>query len=864
MTSDAPLSDFSLPDRIARAIRSLPVAELARPIREALHQGRDLVIEAPPGAGKTTAVPLLLLDAPWAAEGRILMLEPRRLAARASAARMAAMLGEAVGETVGYRVRLDQKVGPRTRIEVVTEGIFTRRIQGDPELQGVAAVIFDEIHERSLDGDLGLALALEAKQALRPDLRLIAMSATLDAERVAALIGGAERLRAEGRMFPVTVIHDDRRPELRDLAPAMAGAVRRMLAAEPGDILAFLPGAGEIARTAELLAGAGGPAVDILPLAGELTAEAQDRAIRPSAPGRRKVVLATAIAETSLTIEGVRVVIDGGFARRPRFDPSTGMSRLETMRVSRAEAEQRRGRAGRVAEGICLRLWPEAETRALAGFAAPQITVDDPAPLALELAVWGVDDTRALAFADHPPAAAWGQARELLGRLGALDEAGRVTGHGRAMAELGLHPRLAHLAIEGARRGAGREAARLAQILAERDPFKRARADADLARRLTLVAEGRDPMGGADGAVVDRGTLARLRDGARALERRLPKPQVPDGAEPPSLGQLVALAYPERLAQARGRDAVFRLMGGGGVALDPLDPLAAEDWLAVATTGGGVQGGGGAQGGGDVRAFLAARITPAEIVESFADEIRTVDRVEFDQRSGGLVAVRERRLGQLVIDAKPLAKLAPEHHAAAVAEGVRGLGLDRLDWSEAAKALRARIAFLARIDGPGAGWPDVSDDGLLARLDDWLGPDLGRVRRLDDLARIDLKGALLRLLDWRQRSRLDQAAPERVTVPSGRSHAVDYASDPPVLAVKLQEMFGAAEGPRVADGRVALLVHLLSPAGRPVQVTADLAGFWTGSYAQVRSELRGRYPKHPWPEDPTGAVATHRAKPRGS
>ncbi|GGB43490.1 ATP-dependent helicase HrpB [Tistrella bauzanensis] len=853
----APDTDAPLPARIAHAIAALPVAGLAPAIRSELAAGRDLVIEAPPGAGKTTAVPLMLLDAPWAAGGRILMLEPRRLAARASAARMAAMLGEPLGQTVGYRVRLDARVSAATRIEVVTEGIFTRRIQGDPELDGVAAVIFDEIHERSLDGDLGLALAIEVKQALRPDLRIIAMSATLDAGRVASLIGDATRLRADGRMFPVVVVNDDRRPEPRELAPAMAGAVRRMLAAETGDILAFLPGTGEIARTADLLAGAGGPGVDIMPLAGELTAEAQDLAIRPSVPGRRKVVLATAIAETSLTIDGVRVVIDGGYTRRPRFDPASGMSRLETLRVSRAEAEQRRGRAGRVAEGVCLRLWPEAETRALPAFAAPQITVDDPAPLALELAVWGVDQTTALAFADHPPAAAWAQARDLLRRLGALDAEGRVTAHGRAMAGLGMHPRLAHLAIEGARRGAAREAAVLAQILSERDLFRNARTDIDLARRMILVAEGRDPLRGGDGAVIDRGTLTRVREGARSLERRLPAARR-DGRDPrPSLGQLVALAYPERLAQARGRDAVFRLMGGGGVALDPLDPLAAEPWLAVATTGGSGHG-------GDARAFLAARITLDEIETSFGADVRTVDRVEFDLKSGGLVALRERRLGQLLIGTKPLSKLAPEDHGHAVAEGVRSLGLDRLDWRDAALSLRHRIAFLARIDGPDAGWPDVSDAGLTATLEDWLGPDLGRVRRLDDLARIDVRAALLRLLDWRQRSRLDQAAPERVTVPSGRSHAVDYATDPPVLAVKLQEMFGAAEGPRVADGRVALLVHLLSPAGRPVQVTADLAGFWTGSYAQVRGELRGRYPKHPWPDDPTGAVATHRAKPRGS
>jgi len=828
---------------------SLPIEPLLPALRETLAQGSAAVLEAPPGAGKTTLVPLALLDEPWLAGRRIVMLEPRRLAARAAAARMASLLGETVGRRVGYRTRLDSKVGPGTRIEVVTEGILTRRLQADPGLEGVGLVIFDEFHERSLQADLGLALCLEL-QSLRPELRLLVMSATLDGEAVAALLGGAPRLTSPGRSFPVEVRHLGR-PRDR-LEPALAAAVRRALAEAPGDLLAFLPGEAEIRRCEGLLLDEGlPPEVEVIPLFGALTGERQDAALRPAAPGRRKVVLATAIAETSLTIEGVRIVVDGGLSRRARFDPAGGMSRLETGPVSRAAAEQRRGRAGRTAPGVCYRLWSEPEERALPAFERPEILQADLAPLALELAAWGADEAGDLAWLDPPPAAALAQARDLLRALGALDEAsdraGRITAHGRRMAALGVHPRLAHmlLAAEGVD---ALLACELAALLSERDLLKGAR-DADLRLRVELLrGSGREALPA--GARLDEGLRRRCRQAAADWRRRLRLSG--ESAATEACGRLLALAYPERLAQRRGeRPGAFRLAGGRGALLPGEDPLAAADWLAVGALDAAER---------DARIFLAAPITLAEIEQAFAEHIETREEVAWDEREGAVKALRQRRLGALVLEEKPLRRPAPEAVAAALLEALRRRGLEALPWTPAARQLQARVALLRRLEGPEA-WPDWSDAALLEDLAGWLGPQLAGVTRLEAVQRLDLEAILAAGLDWTLRRRLDALAPTHLPVPSGNRHRLDYLQgETPVLAVKLQEMFGATTSPRIAEGRVAVLLQLLSPAGRPLQVTGDLAAFWAGAYREVRAEMRGRYPKHPWPEDPLAAPATARTK----
>ncbi|WP_207476643.1 ATP-dependent helicase HrpB [Arenibaculum pallidiluteum] len=820
----------------------LPIDPVLPEIRRILRDGTAGVLQAPPGAGKTTRVPLALLDEPWAEGRKIVMLEPRRLAARASARRMAASLGEPVGETVGYRVRLDSRVGPRTRIEVVTEGLFIRRLQADPGLDGVAAVLLDEFHERNLDADLALALCLEAQGALRDDLRLLAMSATLDGAAVSGLLDGAPVVTSEGRSFPVEVRHVD--PGQRRTEDTVADAVLRALREEPGNVLVFLPGTAEIRRVQVRLDETGlGPDVLVTPLYGDLPPEQQDRAIGPTPPDRRKVVLATNIAETSLTIEGIRVVVDSGLARVSRFDPGSGMAKLETVRISQASAEQRRGRAGRLEPGICYRLWSEAAHRALPAHGTPEIVAADLAPLALELAQWGVADPLALRWMDAPPPAHYAQATALLADLGALDEAGRITGHGRAMAELGMHPRLAHMVLAGRERGLGGLACELAALLSERDVL-RGRRDADLRLRVEMLREGGAP-----------GPLHAIRQQARQWQRQLGI-RAEDG-RPADAGILVALAYPDRIGQRRpGGEPSYRLSNGRGAFFAEHDALAAEPFLAVADLDGDRR---------NARIRLAAPVTQAELEALFEDHLREEAFVSWDPRDAAVQARRQRRLFALVLEDRPLADPPRDKVAQAVCDGIRQIGLHALPWTKEAEQFRARVAFLRRVEGEEAGWPDLSDAALLEGLETWLAPHLGSVTRRAHLDRLDLAQALRATLDWTLQRRLDELAPTHVSVPSGSRIPIDYASgEIPVLAVRLQEMFGLAETPAVARGRVPLLLHLLSPAHRPVQVTRDLAGFWASSYKAVKADMKGQYPKHHWPDDPMSAAPTARAKRRGT
>ncbi|MFO1061985.1 MAG: ATP-dependent helicase HrpB [Dongiaceae bacterium] len=834
---------------------ALPIEAVLPELRRILAAGTGLVLQAPPGAGKTTAVPPALLDEPWVAGRRILMLEPRRLAARAAARRMAALRGEAVGETVGYRIRLDSRIGPRTRIEVLTEGILTRLLQEDPGLAGVAAVIFDEVHERSLQGDLGLALCLEARAALRPDLRLVAMSATLEGERLAALLG-APVLRSEGRAFPVETRFLAREPAGR-LEEEVAAAVRRGLAESAGDLLVFLPGEAEIRRTLALLQERVGDDVALHPLYGSLPAAAQDAAIQAAPPGQRKVVLATAIAETSLTIDGVRGVIDGGLSRVPRFDPARGMTRLATVRVSRAAADQRRGRAGRQAPGTCWRLWTAEADRALAPQGRPEILEADLAPLALELAAWGAA-AGALAWLDPPPAAALAQAHDLLQALGALDPAGRITAHGRALLALPLHPRLAHMVLRGQALGLGTLACRLAALLGERDILRRrpgAAAESDLRPRLELLG-ALGHAAASHGLAVDRAAAQRVLESARDLERRL---GIPPGRRGAALatgpaGLLLAFAWPDRIARRRpGPEPRYALANGGGAFLAGPEPLAAAEFLVVPELDGERR---------EARIFLAAPVERAELEAHLADRIVAEDLVRWDSREEAVLARRRRRLGALTLDDRPLPDPDPAAVAAALIAGIRELGLGCLPWNDALRAWRERVAFAARLE-PEAGWPDLTDAALSATLEDWLAPFLAGCARRAHLARVDLAAALAARLTHAQSRTLDRLAPTHVAVPTGNRLPIDYAGARPVLAVRLQEMLGLAETPTVAGGRVKLLLHLLSPARRPLAVTDDLASFWAGPYRQVRAEMRGQYPRHPWPDDPLQAMPTARAKPRG-
>jgi ATP-dependent helicase HrpB len=820
---------------------ALPIEPVLPDLRAALGAACCAVLVAPPGAGKTTRVPLALLDEPWLAGRRILMLEPRRLAARAAARFMARTLGEPVGATVGYRVRQETRVGPTTRIEVITEGVLTRMLQTDPALDGVGLVMFDEFHERSLHADLGLALCLQAQALLREDLRLLVMSATLDAEPVAALLGGAPVVVSEGRSYPVETRHLPAAwpsgGQAGRLEAVVARAVVDALASDEGDLLVFLPGAGEIRRVQARLAEAGvglAPGVAVLPLHGTLAQEEQDRAVAPGRPGERKVVLATAIAETSLTVEGVRVVVDSGRSRVPRFSPRTGMTRLETVPVSRASADQRRGRAGRLAPGVCYRLWTEQEDRQLAARSTPEILEADLAPLALELAAWGVADPLELAWLDAPPAAALSQARSLLVQLGALAEDGSITPHGRRMAEVGLHPRLAHMILAALPLGLGGLACELAALLSERDILREA--DADL--RLRVEA------------------LRRLGEGRVATEARALRREfgvAPSGwGDVDASGLLLAFAYPDRIAQRRGGGR-FLLRNGRGAAFGgDGQTLADVPYLVAAELD---------DQGAESRIFLAAPVSLDDLERHFGDQIEMETAVGWDRSVQAVRARRRERLGALVLRDAPLANPDPGETVSALLQGIVGEGLAILPWSRAARQLQERLGFMHRHD-PGV-WPDASDEALLAALSDWLAPHLAGYRSRDDLQRLPLAEVLSELVPWQQRRELDDLAPTHVTVPSGSRIPIDYSdAAAPVLAVRLQEVFGLTDTPRVARGRVPLTLHLLSPAQRPVQVTRDLASFWRDAYFEVRKDLRGRYPKHYWPDDPISAAPTNRTRPR--
>ena len=850
-----PMLPFSLPD-----LPDLPVKDALPALQAALATHSRAVLEAPPGAGKTTLVPLALLGAAWRGDGRILVLEPRRLAARVAAQRLAQLLGEPVGQTVGYRVRLERAVSGRTRIEVVTEGILTRMLQDDPALEGVAALVFDEFHERSLQADLGLALALDAQAVLRPDLRLLVMSATLDAEAVGAWLE-APVVRSEGRQYPV---------ETHYLPPAAAAAagsrpverltalvprmVRQALANHPeGDVLVFLPGQGEIRRVAALLEGTLPTGTNLHLLHGELTLIQQQAAIQAAPAGKRKVVLATSIAETSLTIEGVQVVVDGGFARVPRFVPRTGLTTLATVPVSQAAADQRRGRAGRLGPGTCYRLWPAADQLQLPAYLPPEIREADLSSLALELAIWGARDANALRWLEAPPAAAHAQARDLLRGLEALTPTGQPTPHGKALATLGLPPRLGHLVVRGHALGHGATACALAALLAERDVLKPTEAASGLGRelglpdlrlRLELLQGQRPPL---SGFTPDTNVLRRVREQALHLRQRIGEPE--GVLHPESAGMLTALAYPDRLAQ-RETPGRVRLVTGQRATL-ATELFGEAEFYGIAQLDAATH----------PRVLLAAPLDRSDLLYLFASQLERVEDIRWDATAERVVARQLTRLGALVLEEAVIAKPEPEAVAEVLLTALRERGPERLPWSAHARSLRERLAFLHYLEP--TRWPDVSDEALATTLEAWLRPHLSGLRSLSEVARLDLGELLLAGLPWEQRTELDRLAPTHLEVPSGSRIALDYA-DPatPVLAVRLQEVFGMLETPRVGGGRVPLLLHLLSPARRPVQVTRDLHSFWKTGYFDVRKDLRGRYPKHSWPEDPLHAPPTRGVKRR--
>lgn len=818
-----------------RDLPILPIDDVLPRLRDALRGGTSAVLVAPPGAGKTTRVPLALLGDGWLGATKIVMLEPRRLAARAAAQHMAHLLDERIGETVGYRVRLDSQVGPNTRIEVVTEGVLTRMLASDPTLDNIGLVIFDEFHERSIHADVGLALTLRAREVLREDLRVLVMSATLDGAAVAHLLGNAAVISAEGKTFPVETRYSPAR-NAAGLEPALLATIERALQAHEGDMLAFLPGAREIRRTADSLRARTLPVgTYVVPLYGAMPLEEQDRAIKPSVHGERKVVLATTIAQTSLTIDGVRVVIDSGLTRVPRYSPRTGMTRLETMRVSRSAADQRRGRAGRTAPGVCYRLWDPAEDEMLRPQDIPEILQTDLAPLALELAAAGVDDPAALRWLDPPPVGAFAQARELLHELGALDASGQLTPHGTQLVALGMHPRLAHMLVHGRSAGHGALACDLAAILEERDILRGAphERDPDVHSRIDAL------RGRRMSSAVDQGSLHRAREAARRWRQRVGVQSESDDAE--AAGWLLALAYPDRIAQRRaGTSARYVLRNGAGAQLAAGMSLHNEPYLVVAELDGRRP---------ESLILLAAPLALDEIERHFADQIETHNVIEWDETVGAVAARRTRRLGTIALSDDPLAIPDPVQIERVVREAIVAGDFAVLNWSSEAAALRARIAFLNAHD---RSWPDVSAPALAATVERWLVPYLSGKRRREEIARIPVAEALMQLLTWEQRARLDALAPSHFVTPTGKRARIDY-SDPtaPVLAVRLQELFGLTTTPRVLLGSVPLTLHLLSPSQRPVQVTQDLESFWKTAYAEVRRELRARYPKHRWPENPT-------------
>jgi ATP-dependent helicase HrpB len=815
----------------------LPIDAVLGDIAAALAAHNRAVLVAPPGAGKTTRVPLALLDHPKLKQGRILVLEPRRLAARASAERMAATLGEKVGETVGLRTRLDSRISAKTRIEIITEGIFTRMILDDPTLEGMAAILFDEFHERSLDADLGLALALDTQAALRDDLRIMPMSATLDGARVASLLGDAPIIESEGRSFPVETVWLGR-DATRRIDEQMTDAIMRALREEIGSILAFLPGQGEIMRAARQLEDKiKTQTVIIAPLYGAMDPAAQRAAIAPAPQGSRKIVLATSIAETSLTIEGVRVVVDSGLARVPRFEPDLGLTRLETVRVSRAAADQRRGRAGRTEPGLCYRLWEHAAEGAFEPFARPEILSADLSGLLLDCAAWGESDPARLAFLDTPPAPALKEARALLHELGALDDDNRLTKTGKTLRALPLPVRLARMVIDAVPRGDALLAAEIAALLSERG----------------LGGDGSDLRHRLDRFRRERGGRA---DDLRRMARHWVKIAGGTLQETPSdrAGAVVALGFPDRIAKARGAQGTFVMANGRGAMVEPHDGLAREPYLAIAEITGG---------GASARILAAAPISLETILDEYGSRIVTRDELSFDSQAKAVRARRTMRLGAIVLSENTQRATAHDAAKAILLKGVATLGLSALPLSKATAQWRDRVNFLRRAEGEA--WPDLSDAHLMETILDWLGPYADGALALADLKEGIIDQALRATLDWNLQQRLDAEAPTHFDAPSGQRHPIDYdAGDDPVLAIRVQELFGLKDHPSLAGGRVPLLLHLLSPAHRPIQITRDLPGFWKGSWASVKAEMKGRYPKHVWPDDPSVAIATHRAKPRGT
>lgn len=837
----------------------LPIQSVISEICSALASGHELVLEAPPGAGKTTGVPLALLAEPWLAGQRIVMLEPRRIAAKSAAERMAELLGERVGHTVGYRMRMETVVSKATRIEVITEGVLTRMLQDDPSLDGIGLLIFDEFHERSLDADLGLALTLESRKLfgeLRDTpLKLLIMSATLDGDRVSALLDGAPVLRSLGRQYPVAIHYGESYRPSQHLIERVCQTVRQALDENTGSVLVFLPGQAEIRRCLNILSDTCSSASVILaPLYGDLSLADQRRAIAPTASGIRKVVLATSIAESSLTIDGVTVVIDCGLSRVPAFDPRTGMSRLDTRRLSRASAEQRAGRAGRLSEGVCYRLWSESQNNELLAFSEPEISQADLASLCLQLQRWGIHDAADLRWMDMPPAAAFQQALDLLLKLGALAPKGTrltMTPHGEAMATLPVHPRLAHMLLKGRELGHAKLACELAAILSDRDVGPNG--DADIQLRLALLRGN---------VRADRkltGLITRLHKLQQQYLRLLSRSTVSEATSPDGsvdAGLLLAFAYPDRIAkQRRERGSDYVLSNGRAAMLQESDGLNAAAYLVAAALG-------GKAGNSSDTIYLAAALPATHFDNALIDMIETNCSAEWSEVKGRFVAERRRTVGGILLSSEVLSSVPENEKREALLAFVRRRGLSVLEWPDTVLQWRARVSLLTQLHCEPGNWPDVSDDGLLVQLDTWLSPYLAGVNSLQDIKRLDLSRILSALLDWPQQQALNTLAPESFTVPSGSAKKIDYCQSPPVLAVKLQEMFGCQDTPRVANGMQPLTVHLLSPARRPLQVTQDLAGFWRGSYQDVKKEMKGRYPKHPWPDDPTTAAATARLKPK--
>ncbi|QOY20227.1 ATP-dependent helicase HrpB [Xanthomonas citri] len=829
---------------------AFPISPLLPQIRDSLAAHPRLVLEAPPGAGKTTQVPLALLDAPWLAGRKIVMLEPRRVAARSAAQFMARQLGEPVGETVGYRIRFENRTSARTRIEVVTEGILTRLIQDDPMLESVGVLLFDEFHERHLAGDLGLALALDVQAQVRDDLRIVAMSATLDGERLAVFLE-APRLSSAGRSFPVEIAHF---PARRDeaLEPQTRRAVEHALSTHPGDVLVFLPGQREIARVHGALQDVLDPAVQVLPLHGELSVEAQSQVLQPDPQGRRRVVLATNVAESSVTLPGVRVVIDSGLAREPHYDPNSGFSRLDVAAIAQASADQRAGRAGRVASGWAYRLWPQSQR--LEPQRRAEIMQVELAGLALELAAWG---SSALRFVDAPPSGALAAAHELLQRLGALTASGGVTALGRRMLALGTHPRLAAMLAQAGEATRVALACDLAALLEARDPLRQG--GDRLAARWRALAAFRQGRSAAD---ANRGGLAAIDSAAKQWRRRLRCDSVPPSSvEAHALGDLLSHAFPDRIAARHPADPLRYLLANGRSArLFDHSDLRGEPWLVASELRYEAK---------DALLLRAAPVDEAYLRRSLPERFVQQDVVQWDADRRALVARRQSSFDRIVLDSRPAGRVDPAHAAGALTDAVRQLGLDALPWTENLQQWRARVQSLRKWM-PELALPDLSDAALLETLDTWLRPAFAGKTRLDALDEASLGEALKGALHWEGRQSIDRHAPTRISVPSGMERAISYALDhvgqplPPVLAVKLQELFGLAETPRIADGRIPLTLHLLSPGGRPLQVTQDLKSFWANTYPDVKKEMKGRYPRHPWPDDPWTAAATHRAKPRGT